>query len=216
MPSGRSLTMLLEPEPPTLVALTNCGDPSMFVSAKVTEGLLAYDFNLTPRPQLATAWSATPDSKEFTFHLRHGVRWHDGAPFTSRDVASAIALLRDVHGRGGTTFANVVGVRTPDPHTAVIALSQPAPFLLYAGAASLDAPHPGEPPPLPRQRRLSVHEPGGPPGIQPRPSAARAAGDQAGDRSRSRPARDRRAGLARVRRSRRRPDQPGSQALPCR
>jgi peptide/nickel transport system substrate-binding protein len=136
MPQPVQLTMLLEPEPPTLVALTNCGDPSMFVSAKVTEGLLAYDFDLSPRPQLATAWSVSPDSREFTFHLRQGVQWHDGAPFTSRDVASAIALLRDVHGRGRTTFANVTAVRTPHPHTAVIVLSQPAPFLLYALAGS--------------------------------------------------------------------------------
>jgi len=131
-----TLTMLLEPEPPTLVALTNCGDPSMFVSAKVTEGLLAYDFDLTPRPQLATAWSVSPDRREFTFRLRRGVRWHDGVPFTSHDVASAIALLRDLHGRGRTTFANVIAVRTPSSHTVVIELSQPAPFLLYAFAAS--------------------------------------------------------------------------------
>jgi peptide/nickel transport system substrate-binding protein len=136
MREAGTLTMLLEPEPPTLVALTNCGDPSMFVSAKVTEGLLSYAFDLSPRPQLATAWSVSPDSREFTFRLREGVRWHDGPPFTSRDVASSVALLRELHGRGRTTFANVTAVRTPDPLTAVIALSRPAPFLLHALAGS--------------------------------------------------------------------------------
>ena len=136
MQNGVTLTVLVEPEPPTLVALTNCGDPSMLVSAKITEGLLAYDFDLNPRPQLATAWQVSVDQREFTFSLRRGVRWHDGAPFTSRDVASSIALLREVHGRGRSTFANVAEVRTPDPHTAVIVLSRPAPFLLYAMAAS--------------------------------------------------------------------------------
>ena len=50
--------------------LANCGDPSMFVSAKVTEGLLAYDFELKPRAQLAASWSVSPDSREFTFRLR--------------------------------------------------------------------------------------------------------------------------------------------------
>jgi peptide/nickel transport system substrate-binding protein len=136
MQNGVTLTVLVEPEPPTLVALTNCGDPSMLVSAKITEGLLAYDFDLNPRPQLATAWQVSVDQREFTFSLRRGVRWHDGAPFTSRDVASSIALLREVHGRGRSTFANVAEVRTPDPHTAVIMMSRPAPFLLYAMAAS--------------------------------------------------------------------------------
>ena len=53
--AGDTLTMLVEPEPTVLVALTNCADPSMLVSATVTEGLLTYDFDLTPQPELATA-----------------------------------------------------------------------------------------------------------------------------------------------------------------
>ncbi len=136
MQQGNTLTMLVEPEPPTLVALTNCGDPSMLVSAKVTEGLLAYDLNLAPLPQLAIAWEVSADYRKFSFRLRQGVRWHDGMPFTSRDVASSVALLRELHGRGRTTFANVSEVLTPDPHTAVIVLSRPAPYLLLALAAS--------------------------------------------------------------------------------
>jgi len=136
MQQGSTLTVLVEPEPPTLVALTNCGDPSMLVSAKVTEGLLAYDLNLNPFPQLATAWEVSADYRKFAFRLRQGVRWHDGMPFTSRDVASSVALLRELHGRGRTTFANVTEVQTPDLHTAIIVLSRPAPYLLHALAAS--------------------------------------------------------------------------------
>jgi len=130
-----TLTLLVDPEPPTLVALTNAGDPTMLVSAKVTEGLLAYDFDLTPRAQLAIAWSVNPQCTEFSFRLRQGVRWHDGTPFTSRDVASSIALLRELHTRGRATFANLTEVRTPDAYTAIIALSKPSPYLLYALAA---------------------------------------------------------------------------------
>ncbi|WP_244665050.1 hypothetical protein [Candidatus Symbiopectobacterium sp. 'North America'] len=43
-------------EPPTLVALSTIATPSLSVSGKVTEGLLKYDFDLNPQPQLATAW----------------------------------------------------------------------------------------------------------------------------------------------------------------
>lgn len=136
MGPDETVTMLVEPEPPTLVALGNCGDPSMLVSAKVTEGLLAYDFDLHPRPQLAVGWSVSPDAREFTFRLRQGVRWHDGMPFTARDVASSIALLKQLHGRGRTTFAHLAEVRTPNAHTAVIVLAKPSPFLLHALAAS--------------------------------------------------------------------------------
>lgn len=132
---GGTLTMLVDPEPTTLVALTNSADPSMLVSAKVTEGLLAYGFDLHPRPQLAVGWSISDDGRQYTFHLRTGVRWHDGVEFTSDDVAYSIGLLKKVHPRGRVTFANVVEVQTPDPHTAVIVLSTPAPFLIHAFAA---------------------------------------------------------------------------------
>jgi len=37
-------------------------------------------------PQLATSWSANADFTEWTFALREGVTWHDGAPFTAADV----------------------------------------------------------------------------------------------------------------------------------
>jgi peptide/nickel transport system substrate-binding protein len=132
---GGTLTMLVDPEPTTLVALTNSADPSMLVSAKVTEGLLSYGFDLEPKPQLATRWSASADGRELTFEIRKGVRWHDGAEFTSSDVAFSIGLWKMHHPRGRTTFANVVEARTPDPHTVILALSEPAPFLLSAFAA---------------------------------------------------------------------------------
>jgi len=54
--------MLVDPEPPTLVALTNSADPSMLVSAKVTEGLLSYSFDLEPKPQHAGRSAPTAES----------------------------------------------------------------------------------------------------------------------------------------------------------
>lgn len=132
---GGTITLLVDPEPTTLVALTDSADPTMAVSAKVTEGLLSYDFNLNPLPQLATEWSVEDDGRRFTFRLRDGVRWHDGAAFTSVDVAYSILLLKQVHPRGRATFANVAEVATPDRLTAVIRLEKPAPYLLHALAA---------------------------------------------------------------------------------
>lgn len=133
---GGTLTLLVNPEPSALVNIATTAGPECKVGPKVTEGLLAYDFEINPKPQLATAWSISPDGKQYTFTLRQGVRWHDGKDFTSADVATSIALLKQWHPRGRSTFANVQEVRTPDPHTAVVALSQPAPYLLYALAAS--------------------------------------------------------------------------------
>jgi peptide/nickel transport system substrate-binding protein len=112
---GGVLTVLLDPEPPTL---------------------LTYDFDLTPRPLLATAWSVSEDGLEYRFTLRPGVKWHDRAPFTAADVAFSIETLKQVHPRGRSTFANVTEIRTPDELTVVLVLSRPSPYLLTALAAS--------------------------------------------------------------------------------
>lgn len=131
---AETVTMVLATEPPTLVSLTNVATTALAVSAKVTEGLLEYDEDLTPKPLLATAWEVSPDGLTYTFRLRDGVRWHDGKPFTSEDVAFSIDLLKKVHPRGKQTFANVSSIETPDPLTVMLKLSKPAPYLIKAFA----------------------------------------------------------------------------------
>ncbi|MFG1419207.1 ABC transporter substrate-binding protein [Xanthobacter sp. V0B-10] len=129
---GGVLRFLVEHEPSTLVTIAHTAGPTQRVSPKVTEGLLTYDLDFNPRPALATEWSVSPDGLSYVFKLREGVRWHDGQPFTAEDVAYSIKLLKEVHPRGRGTFAAVTAVETPDPHTAVIRLSKPAPYLLTA------------------------------------------------------------------------------------
>src|SRR5215212_10189552 len=43
---------------------------------------------------LATEWSWGEDGKELTFKLRQGVKWHDGKPFTAKDVKCTFDLLQ--------------------------------------------------------------------------------------------------------------------------
>lgn len=128
---GGTIQFLLETEPGALVAVTTTDNVTK-VSAKVSEGLLDYDFDLNPVPQLATAWEVSPDGLRYTFTLREGVKWHDGKDFTSEDVAFSILLLKENHPRGRGTFAPVKEVLTPDPLTAVIVLDRPAPYLIHA------------------------------------------------------------------------------------
>jgi len=133
---GGTLTVVISAEPPSLVSIATTAFNTVLVSAKVTEGLLTYDFDLNPKPQLATDWSVSPDGLKYTFKLRTGVKWHDGKDFTADDVAFSIKTLKDIHPRGRNTFGNLVDVETPDPHTVVLVLSKPAPYLISALAAS--------------------------------------------------------------------------------
>jgi len=44
-------------------------------------------------PDLASSWSQSEDGKELTFKLRPGIKWHDGKPFTARDVKCTWDLI---------------------------------------------------------------------------------------------------------------------------
>jgi peptide/nickel transport system substrate-binding protein len=46
-------------------------------------------------PELATKWTGTPDGLHWTIDLRHGARWSDGQPFTSKDVVFTWNALLD-------------------------------------------------------------------------------------------------------------------------
>src|SRR5580658_8306740 len=133
---GGTLTFLQNAEPTSLISLTTVGTPSLTNSAKTTEGLLEYDYDIKPKPGLATEWTISPDGLRYEFKLRPNVKFHDGKPFTSADVAYSIQLLKTVHPRGRNTFANVSEVQTPDPLTAVIVLNKPAPYLIKALTAA--------------------------------------------------------------------------------
>ena len=46
-------------------------------------------------PDLAASWTWNEDRTELTFRLRHGVKWHDGGPFTANDVKCTWDLILD-------------------------------------------------------------------------------------------------------------------------
>jgi peptide/nickel transport system substrate-binding protein len=130
---GGTLVMVVQPEPPTLASYLSTSGPIGQVTTKVFDGLLEYDFELRPQPSLAESWVVSTDGKIITFQLRKDVKFHDGKPFTSADVKfSIIDVLKKVHPRGANTFRELTDIETPDAHTAVFKLSNPAPYVLMA------------------------------------------------------------------------------------
>ena len=128
---GGTLTVI-GAEPPSLLSLANITLGTRDISAKITEGLLTFDDNFAPQPLLATSWQVSKDGLRYTFTLRSGVQWHDGKTFSAADVAYSLQEIKRVNPRGRTTFTSLQRVETPDPLTAVIVLSSPAPYLLRA------------------------------------------------------------------------------------
>jgi peptide/nickel transport system substrate-binding protein len=62
----------------------------------INEGMLQMNnYTLKLEPCLAESWEISPDQLTYTFHLRHGVKWHDGEPFTADDVKFTYDRIQD-------------------------------------------------------------------------------------------------------------------------
>src|SRR6202521_4665781 len=99
-------------------------------------------------PELATSWSWSKDATELTFKLRDGVKWHDGKPFTSRDVKCTWDLLM---GKSTAKFRknprqnwyeNVTEVTTSGDYEATFHLKRPQPALLALLSSDLSPVYP--------------------------------------------------------------------------
>ena len=79
---------------------------------------------------LAESWEF--QGKQWVFKLRQGVKFHNGAPLTSKDVAFSIERMRDEKGGSlqAPNFKDVTEVQTPDDQTVVFVTKQPLAIFL--------------------------------------------------------------------------------------
>src|SRR2546428_1644590 len=88
-------------------------------------------------PDLAHAWDISPDGKTYTFSLRQGVKFHDGADFTAEDVHATFSRIisppKGVSMPRTPLFSAVNEIRIIDPHTISFHLGEPRPmaFMLW-------------------------------------------------------------------------------------
>lgn len=95
----------------------------------IYDGLLEFDGQGNLIPGLAESYEISDDKLNYTFHLRKGVVWHDGEPFTSKDVLFTLNLISDP-AYGSRMRSNWQGIEknAPDDHTVVFNTKSP-----YAG-----------------------------------------------------------------------------------
>ncbi len=103
------------------------------IEEAIFNGLVKLDDQQRLLPDLATEVPAranggiSRDGITITYHLRHGVTWQDGAPFTSADVAFTFAKIMDpnVNASSSAPYTHIASLTTPDDYTAVVHLKEP-------------------------------------------------------------------------------------------
>jgi peptide/nickel transport system substrate-binding protein len=92
----------------------------------------------TVLPELAEKWSWQDNYRNLVFFLRKGVKWHDGRPFTAKDVKYTFDVVREAADAPAKLrlnprkdwYANIEAIEAPEPHTVVFRLKRPQPSLL--------------------------------------------------------------------------------------
>ncbi len=141
-----------------LVSDNKTFDPALSTDANsiaaidlVFTGLVQLDDNLKVQPQLASTYQLASDGLTWTFHLRPNLKFSDGTPLTSADVAYSInrallpatksvvaplylALIKDSDKLNAGKINSIIGdsLLTPDPNTIVIIANKKAAYFLDA------------------------------------------------------------------------------------
>jgi peptide/nickel transport system substrate-binding protein len=82
-------------------------------------------------PWLATSWDISTDGMTYTFHLRSGVKFHDGSLLKASDVVYSYDRIKTIgEGYGYLVTAGVKSVTAPDDSTVVINIEKPSALFL--------------------------------------------------------------------------------------
>ena len=163
----------LTDNPDTLDPATFTGVNAEGVARRIFNGLVKLDAKLRPVPDLADKWQQSDDGLTYTFHLRKGVKFHNGRKLTAADVrfsyerllrretashrAWVVAAIAGAQALRTGKADSLAGLKTPDAHTVVITLEETfAPFLSHLAMGNAAV--------VPREE---VEKPGAPFGRRP-------------------------------------------------
>src|SRR5271157_4986521 len=131
-PSPNTLVMIIESSPTNLDPRVGIDAQSERIDELLFDSLVRRDEHFQLQPWLAESWQ-TPDSLTYFFHLRRGVRFHNGQPLTSRDVKWTFDSLLDGKLRTSktSTFTALDHIDAPDDYTVIFHLKEPMASLLW-------------------------------------------------------------------------------------
>jgi peptide/nickel transport system substrate-binding protein len=127
-----SVNFLIESSPTNLDPRVGTDSFSENLDGLIFDSLVAHDQRLNVVPDLAQKWE-TPDPLTYVFHLRSGVKFHDGRSLTSEDVKFTFdsILSGAVKTAKAGSFRIVQSIETPDRATVVFHLREPYASFLW-------------------------------------------------------------------------------------
>ena len=131
-PDPNTLVMIIESSPTNLDPRVGIDAQSERIDALIFDDLLDRDEHLNVTPALAERWEI-PDPLTYSFHIRHGVKFHDGRLLTSRDVKWTFdSLLQSkIRTTRAAAYRYVDHVEAPDDYTIVFRMKEPFSTLLW-------------------------------------------------------------------------------------
>ena len=131
-PSPGTVTMVIESSPANLDPRIGTDAQSEHIDSLIFDALVRRDPHFNVQPWLAESWQ-TPDPLTYIFHLKSGVRFHDGRPLTSRDVKYTIDSTTNgsIPTIKSQAYRTVKQIDAPDPLTVVFHLKKADPALLW-------------------------------------------------------------------------------------
>ena len=157
--SGGTLRVYHRDSPASMSILEEATISTVMPVMSVFNNLVVFDQHVAQnslksiKPDLAESWAWSDEGKTLTFKLRHGVKWHDGKPFTAADVKCTFDLLQGkaepklrVNPRL-SWYGNIDSVTASGDDTAVFKLKRPQPALLTLLASGYSPIYPCHVPP---------------------------------------------------------------------
>jgi len=96
----------------------------------IYDTLFGMDSHFKIHPQMVGKWSVSDDKKTYTFTLRDGLKWHDGAPVTSADCIASIKRWAQKDTTGQVLMTIVADMKAVDDKTFQVILKKPTSLLL--------------------------------------------------------------------------------------
>jgi peptide/nickel transport system substrate-binding protein len=119
---GGTVRAAMTGSPPTLDFVTSFAAHARDIGVYLYEGLVTIDGNYDVAPQLAERWTTSADGKTYTFYLRKGVKFHNGATMTADDVVASIERFLANSPRKAD-LSMIASTRAIDPSTVEVTLS---------------------------------------------------------------------------------------------